>query len=234
MWSVANAPRKLQIFHPDNGGDVLFEDIGEPLEIDEQTGLPEGGESLVVKWRNPNSQFALQKKFYCNFDVFLAASGGGTPPNNEPISRIPDEQLLASCSMAAILAGEVHPGTFEFLNQIASDQNEKNFQSILGDVKIKSVSLVPESQLQSAQFGKFYDLEFMRLGQASNVKVVRSDIVEISKYKNRSSDFSLSIYNAPGAITANFGKKTVADLGSAESQLRQDIIAWLKSMRFYC
>jgi hypothetical protein len=234
MFTQSVAPRKLQLFNPANGGDVFFTDIGEALEIDQQNGLPEAGESLVVKWTNPETTQQSTLRFYHNFHIFLQTVAGGVPGNSEPISRIPDEQLLASCSMGAILAGEVHPGTYEFLNQVASDQNTKDFQTILLACKIKGVSLVNESQLAPEQYGKFYDIEFMRTGQSGNTKVVRSDIVEISKYINRASDFTLSVHCVPGAITTQFGKLITANLGASDSQTRLDIIDWVKNMRFYC
>jgi hypothetical protein len=232
MWTTSVAPRKLQLFKPDNGGDCYFENVGAPLVL--ANGLPESGESLVCQYLNPNSSIAIRQRFYNNFHIFLNAPGGGSVPAGEPITRIPEEQLLASASMAAILSGEVHPGTYEFLTQVASDQNSKYFQTILGDVKIKTVALVSPSELLPEQIGKFYDLEFVKVGSNTNTKVVRSDIIEISKYLNRASDFALSVYCAPGAITAQFGKLTTTQLGVVDSQMRQDIVAWVKDMNFYC
>ena len=122
---ISNVPRQLRIFHPDNDGFAEFRDIGEALEIDPSTGLPNAGEHLVVEWKEPTGTTG-HKKFYHNFDIFLE-DNGAVPPNNHPLSNVPDEQLIACCSMGAILAGEVHPGTKEYLVQVASDQNNKNF-----------------------------------------------------------------------------------------------------------
>lgn len=226
--AVTNTPRQLKLFSPNNGGDVIWRDIGDPLEL--QNGIPVGGENLECRFKQPDGSTGV-KTFYVTHDIFLEASGGGTPPNNHPISNIPDDQLLACVSMAAILAGEVHPGTQEFLTQIASDQNNKNFQTILGDCKIKTVTIVDTGN--PVTDGSFYDLEFQRTGQGSNTKTVQSDIVNISKYANRANSYQLSACCAAGAVTEEFGKKTVADLGSEGSQLRNDIADYLKDQRFY-
>lgn len=227
---ISNVPRSLKLFHPSNNGFAEFRDIGEALEIDPSSGLPNAGEHLVVEWQEPGGTTG-HKKMYAGFDIFLDNGSGGTPPNNHPISNIPDEHFISSCSMAAILAGEVHPGTKEYLTQIASDQNDNNFETILGEVKIKSVTIVDTGN--QATDGNFYDIVFQRTGQGSNTKTVRADVVSISRYQNRSNSYAISACCAPGAVTREFGKKTISDLGSEGSQLRIDIINFLQDQRFY-
>ena len=225
------SPRHLKLFCPTQGGLVRWEDIGDPLEL--QDGMPVGGESLVVRWKQPDGSTG-EMKFYATHDIFLEDTDGAAPPNSHPLSNVPDCQLLACCSMAAILAGEVHPGTYEFLKQVASDQNDNNFETILGEAKLKSVSIVEEADLpMGGTPGLFYDIEFQRTGQGSNTKTVRSDIVNISKYSNRSNIYDLSVSCVPGAVTREFGKKTVSDLGAAGSQLRNDIVAFVEELRLY-
>lgn len=221
------APRYFRLFHPDNGGDVLWEDIGDPLEL--TNGEPTGGEGLVVKWKEPDDTTA-QKKFYKGHDIFIDMSG---VPTAQEVAKIPDDQLLACCSMAAILAGEVHPGTKEFLTQIASDQNNKNFQSVIAkDIKIKSVTKVDAGQLQQGQQeGFFFDIEFQQSGQSSDVKTVRSDIVNISKYSQRANSYQISACCAAAAVVAEFGVNPA--LGSEGSQIRDDIVSFLKDRNFY-
>lgn len=228
---VTLTPRHLKLFAPSEGGNVTFEDIGEALEIGGD-GLPNAGEHLKVTFKQPDGSTGI-KRFYNNFDIFLE-DNGSSPPNNHPISNIPDDQLLACCSMAAILAGEVHPGTKEFLDQIASDQNNKNFQTILGDCKLKSVTIVDEADLNVGESpGNFYNVEFQRKGQGGNTKTVKADVINISKYQNRANNYSLAACCAPGALTEEFGKLITSDLGDESSQIRQDIITFLKNQRFY-
>ena len=224
---ITIAPRHFRLFHPDNGGDARFLDVGEAIEF--QDGEPVGGESLEVSWKEPDGTTG-RKKFYVGHGIFLDLSGVAS---SEEMELVPDDQLLACASMAAILAGEVHPGTKEFLTQIASEQNNKNFQTILNkDSKIKSVTDVPAAELQVGQSeGFFYDLEFMQVGQSADVKVVRSDIVAISKYEQRANSYQLSACCAAPAVVQEFGVNP--DLGDESSQIRADIIAFLKDQRFY-
>lgn len=227
---ITNVPRQLQLLNPVNGGSVTFRDIGEALEIDPSSGFPNAGENIECRWIQPGGTIGL-KKFYHKFDIFLETIAGAVPPNNHPLLNVPDEQLIACCSMAAILAGEVHPGTKEYLTQIASDQNDKNFETSLGEVKLKTVTIVNTGN--QATDGNFYDVVFQRTGQGSNIKVVRSDVVSISKYQNRSNAYDISICCVPGALNRNFGKQTTSQLGGDGSQARLDIISFLETQRFY-
>lgn len=220
---VTTSPRQLKLFDPATGGFARFIDIGEPLQI--ASGEPIGGEALEVRWLEPTGFLSI-RKFFNNFDIFLENN-----VSTAPISQIPDEQLLASVSMAAILAGEVHPGTKEFLEQVASDQNSANFQTILLDCKLKAAAVVNTGNPLTD--GNTYDLTFMRLGQTSNTKVVQSDIISISKYVNRANTYAVSVPCVPGAVTKQFGKLKTADLGASDSAIRTDIVNFLQAQRFY-
>lgn len=221
------APRQFRLFSPQNGGDVRWLDVGDPIEF--QDGEPVGGESLEVSWKEPDGTTG-RKKFYVGHDIFLDLTGVAS---NQEVALIPEDQLLACCSMAAILAGEVHPGTKEFLTQIASDQNSKNFESVIGkDIKLKSVVATDPSLLEPGQSeGFFYDIEFMQVGQSADVKVVRSDIVGISKYAQRANSYQLAACCAAPAAVREFGVNPA--LGDETSQIRADIVDFLKEQLFF-
>lgn len=220
-------PRYLKLFSPACGGDVTWRNIGDPLEL--RDNVPTGGESLQVKWTEPDGSTSC-KSFYVGVDLSLD-DNGETPPDDYPLANVPDEQFLASTSMAAILAGQVHPGTDEYLLKVPSQENELTFKTVLGDAKIKSITLVDTGDPNTD--GSIYDVEYMRVDQPDNTKTVQSDALTLSQYENRSGSHAISVNCVPSAITAHFGKKTQADLGDAESTLRSDIVEWLKEQRFY-
>lgn len=234
---IVDFPRHLKLFDPSYGGFARFVDVGEALQV--ANGVPIGGEALEVRWLQPKSaadalngvqDTLVSHKFYNKFDIFLENNG-----STAPISQIPDEQLLASLSMASILEG-LHPGTDNFLTKLGEEQENMWFETILLDCKLKSKALVITGNPMTE--GMYYDLEFMKTGQSTNTKMVRADIVDICQYGTRKSDYSFSVYCVPGAVTrptniGGFGKLKTSDLGAANSQIRQDICNMIQGCNFY-
>ncbi len=140
------------------------------------------------------------------------------------ILAVPDEHLIASLSMAAILAGEVNPGTQEFMDLMA-DQSTTNFQVICGNAKLKEVRPVGND-------GITFDLDFYRVGTSSVIKTVQTDTAAVSKYFNRVDSCAHSVPCVPGALHKEFALKK-SQLGAAESANRNAIVAWVAAQRFW-
>lgn len=153
------------------------------------------------------------------------------PASSTSLAGVPDEHLLASASMCAILAGGVLPGTQEF-NAAIGDQSTMNFQTIVGNVKLKS-NPVAVDDLTVGPPGTVFDLEFMRVGSSSNTKVVRSDAWTICQYDNRVDSVDHASYCVPGAIYKQFPTLKKSNLGEAESANRTAVSNWVASQRFW-
>lgn len=160
---------------------ATFEDVGTPEEM------------LRLRWFNADGTPGVVN-FRVGLDVFLESP--------TLVSQVPDEQLLASLSMSAILGGGVLPGTSEF-NAAIVNQESKNFQTIIGNVLLKSLTLLPDELPK----GTIYDCVFQKVGAASNTKLVRADAWSISQYENRVDSGAHSVYVVPGSIHKQFALK---------------------------
>lgn len=183
-------------------------------------------ERLKLQWTYPLGVYGAYQ-FLVGTDCFL----------EDPtlVSMIPDEQLLASLSMSAILAGEVLPGTGEFLDAVSS-QGTKNFQTIVGEVRLKPETVSfrnpqPVDDLTIGPSGTVFDIVFQK-GTGSNTKTIRTDAWSISQYSNRIDSVYHSVYVVAGALHKQFGFKK-SELGAAESQNRTDVINWISSKEFW-
>jgi hypothetical protein len=176
-------------------------------------------ETLRISWLYGASPGV--KSFIVGSDIFLE--------DQTAIASVPDEQLLSSISMGAILAGGVLPGTQEFMNMM-SDQSTTNFQTIVGNAKLKSVASASDTNVGPE--GTVFDLEFYRVGNSSAVKVVRSDAWSICQYDNRIDSCAHAVDCVPGALHKQFAFKK-SQLGAAGSANRDSVVAWLASQRFW-
>lgn len=178
---ITTVPRLLTVFS------VQWQNIGDP------------DMSMDVRWTEPDGSAGF-KPFLVGSDVFLE-----TPTL---MAQVPDDQLLASVSMGAILGGGVLPGTKEFDELMGMNQVTKDFQTIIGNARIKSVARVPDNQLLPGQTpGTVYDLEFFKVGSATNTKTIRSDVWTISLYANRANSYALGVNAVPGFLHKEFGFK---------------------------
>lgn len=203
-------PRKVACFS------ASFQNVGQVDEV------------LRVAWNYEFSpgQFNIgQKQFLVGSECFLE-----TPADGASMALVPDEQLLASVGMCAILAGEVLPLTAEFINALG-EQSTANYQTIVGNVKFK-VDPVAVVDANVGPLGTVFDLTFMRVGQSTNTKVVRADTWSICQYSNRIDSPAHSAPCVPGAIQKELAFKK-SQLGSADSANRQAVIAFVASQLFW-
>jgi hypothetical protein len=159
--------------------------------------------------------------FIVGTDCFLES------PTN--MTQVNDEQLIASLSMNAILAGEILPGTSEYIDAVTG-QGTKYLQSIIGNVTLKSITRVSDPVIGPE--GTVYDIEFQKVGQASNVKTVRMDAWAASMYSNRVNNVLIPIQCIPGAVHKQFGFKK-SQLGPAESANRNAVIDYIQNTYFW-
>ena len=151
------------------------------------------------------------------------------------VSSVPDEQLLASLGMSAILAGEILPGTVEYLAAV-TQQDTKNFQTIVGEVRLKPETTsfknpVAVSDLTIGPEGTVFDVVFQK-GTGTNTKTVRADAWSLSRYSNRVDNLDVACLVVPGAIHKALGFKK-SQLGEAESINRQAVIDFIQGQRFW-
>lgn len=185
-------------------------------------------ETLKVMWNyeySPGNFAVGNKQYLVGTECFLESPSGSTSMQN-----VTDEQLLASISMCAILAGEVLPGTTEFVTAIG-EQSTTNFQTIAGNAKLK-IDPVAVVDPNIGPLGTVYDLTFVRVGSSTNTKVVRADAWTICQYGNRVSSPAHTAPVVPGAIHKQFDFKK-SQLGAANSANRQSVIDWVASQKFW-
>lgn len=185
-------------------------------------------ETLKVHWNYEFKPGQFQvgiKQFIVGTDCFLEDPAAGNS-----LSTVSDEQLLAAVSMCAILAGEVLPGTTEFVTALG-EQSTMNFQTVVGNVKFKQ-DPTPVTDPTVGPAGTVYDLLLTRVGSSTNTKLVRADAWTISQYSNREDSPVHAAPVVPGAIHKQFGFKK-SQLGAANSANRQSIINWVASQLFW-
>jgi len=224
---INTVPRQLRLFSDILNGDAVWRDIGEPLEM--QDGEPSGGEALEVSWWEPTNWFT-SRKFYVGHDIFLDGA-----VSNTPITAIPEDQLIACYSMALVLEN-VHVGTWAAKNLLDANQEDKWLNSILREIQVKDIVIVDDPD--PAKDGNLYKITFNRKGQSNNTKEVCSDFNTLSQYANRNTSYAISVNCVPASISAwghdnGNGYIEPGDLGAEGSQLRDDIVAFLKDRRFY-
>lgn len=185
-------------------------------------------ETLKIMWNYeyaPGNFAVGNLQYRVGTECFLES-----PTSPTSISLVTEEQLLASISMCAILAGEVLPGTTEFVTAIG-EQSTTNFQTIVGNAKLK-IDPVAVVDASVGPLGTVYDLTFMRLGNTANTKVVRADAWTICQYGNRVDSPAHTAPCVPGAIHKQFEFKK-SQLGAANSTNRQSVIDWVASQKFW-
>ena len=190
------------------------------------TGVGGSDEYLHVTWTYPLGVFG-EKYFRVGVECFLE--------DVTSITSVPEEQLIASLSMAAVLAGEVLPGTIEYLDAV-TQQDTKNFQTIVGEVRLKPqtasfINPAPVDDLNYGPAGTVYDITFQK-GTGTNTKVVRTDYWSISQYGNRVDDIYSMVYVVPGACHKQFSFKK-SDLGASGSTNRNSVIDFIASRKFW-
>lgn len=186
----------------------------------EWNAIGELDESLRVFWTDDNSQQG-NVYFTVGTDVFLES------PSN--MSQVPEEHLLSSIRMSAILAGEILPGTQEYLVAMG-EQSSMNFQCVIGNAKIKTITPVIDSNYGPA--GTVYDIEFMKVNASSNVKTVRADAWTLSQYNNGSNNFAYAANCIPGMLHKVLGFKK-SDLGAENSANRNSVISTIANQKFW-
>lgn len=177
-------------------------------------------EFLQVSWNYPTGNPG-SRTFHVGADIFLETLTS--------MSQVPDDHLLASASMMAILAGEILPGTAEYLNAVVN-QEVMNFQTIRGNAKIKSVTPVIDATI--GPMGTVFDIEFARVGSNTDTKTVRADAWALSQYANRADSGAVAVDCVPGALHKEFGFKK-SQLGAVNSANRQAVIAYVANTLFW-
>lgn len=197
-------PKKVAIFT------ATFEDVG---TVDE---------ALKVAWNYPDYPANPgSRRFGVGTECFLE-----TPAN---VSQVPDDQLLASLSMAGILGGHAMPGSKEYMDAVVN-QDTMNFQTIIGSVKVKTVTPVVDPLV--GPLGTVFDVEFQKVGSATNVKTIRCDAWSLSQYDNRVDNAAVAVPVVPGAIHKILGFKK-SQLGAAGSANRQSVIDFVATNYFW-
>lgn len=182
----------------------------------------ESTENLRVSWNYPDyPNNPGNHSFLVGTEIFLES-----PVN---CSQVPDEQLMASLSMSAILSGAL-PGTSEFFDAVTV-QDTKNFQTIIGDVKLKQ-NPTPVIDQSIGPDGTVYDILFCKAAQVSNTKTVRTDAWNLSQYSNRVDSGAHAVYCVAGALHKEFGFKK-SQLGAAGSANRQAVIDFVAGRYFW-
>jgi hypothetical protein len=207
---MSNFPKKVAVYT------ASFENIGQ------------SNETLKIQWNYPNSPANPGSRSYIvGIDCFLES------PSDT--SQVPDEHLIASISMMAILAG-ARPGTKEFIDAI-SNQDTAYFQTIIGSVKLKTSTdsvpnPMPVSDINYGPTGTVFDITFLKQGTSTNMKVVRADAWSISDYDNRVDSAVHAVDCIPGAIHKGLGLKK-SQLGIVDSANRQAVIAFVAAQLFW-
>ncbi len=188
---------------------AFFEDVGTVDEV------------LKITWYDSETNtYGPEISYIVGQDVFLE--------DPTTASDVPTDQIVASISMGAILAGSVVPGTQEFSDMFI-DQETRFIQSIAGDLKLQSVTLF-EDPNQSP--GTIYDLVLNRKGQTGNTVTLRADQRELSDYTNRVNSFNHSHAVIPGALHKQFGYKK-SQLGAEGSAARLAVIEYVANTCFW-
>lgn len=190
------------------GFTAQFENIGDP------------DEALRLLWTDDNNQQG-NAVFTVGEHCFLES------PLNA--SQVPDEHLISSIRMMAVLAGGILPGTQEYLNAVG-DQSTMNFQTIIGNVKIKSVTAVLDALYGPP--GTVFDIEFVKVGSNNNVKTVRTDAWNLSDYKDGNLNFAYAANCVPGMLHKVLGLKK-SQLGAADSANRLAVLDAIANQKFW-
>lgn len=190
------------------------------------TNVGSSEERLHLSWTYPLGVFG-EFSFLVGTECFLETA--------TDIASVPEEHLLASISMAAILAGEVLPGSVEYLDAV-TEQNTKNFQTIVGEVRLKPEAVgfknpQPVDDLSIGPPGTVFDIVFQR-GTGTNLKTVRADAWTLSQYGNRVDEIFNMVYVVPGAVHKALGFKK-SQLGAADSANRQAVIDFIQAQYFW-
>lgn len=185
-----------------------FENIGDP------------DEALRIRWTDDNQQPG-NVTFIVGQDCFLESP--------TLVSQVPDEHLLSSIRMMAILAGEILPGTAEYLAAMG-DQSTMNFQTCMGNVKIKTITAVDD--LNVGPPGTVFDIEFMKVGASTNTKTIRADAWALSQYKDGDLNFAYAANCIPGMLHKVLALKK-SQLGAAGSANRQAVIDQVAAQKFW-
>jgi len=205
MPLLSPKPRKIAVFT------ARFDNIG---DVDEE---------LKVTWQEPiqpgQPPVSVELNFIVGQDVFLE------DPTNAV--DVPDSQYLGSVSMAAILAGEVVPGTTEYLDAMSSG-GTKTYKSIIGNVTLESAIAVEDPVI--GDIGRVFDLSFLKSGQ--NRKILRTDAWSLSQYINRAKTYADAVHCVPPSIHTEFGFKK-SDLGLAGSANRQSVIDFVAARKYW-
>lgn len=190
------------------GFTAQFENIGDP------------DEALRILWNDDNSQPG-NVTFIVGTDCFLE-----TP---SLMTQVPDDHLISSIRMSAILAGEILPGTQEYLAAMG-DQSTMNFQCIIGNTKIKTITSVLDSNYGPP--GTVFDIEFMKVGASTNTKTVRADAWNLSQYNGGSLNFAYAANCVPGMLHKVLALKK-SQLGAVDSANRIAVIDLIASTKFW-
>ena len=175
--------------------------------------IGEEDESLDVRFYQPDGSIGLMQ-FAVGADAFLE-----NPNDQNAILAVPEDELVSCTSTACIIPGII-AGSKEF-ERVHIDQGDKNFQTIVGDVKITGYSY-PDGDTT----GLLIDVEYQKVGKATK-RTVQTDIHILSNYAQRRANYAMSMCCIPGALHREFGYKK-SDLGADGSTERQNVEAYLK------
>lgn len=199
---MADRPRFKKVFDS-----AIFRDIGSNDEV------------LEVNWTNPNGQPGT-KSFSVGTEIF--------PDGALTLSQVPDEQLIASMSMAAILSSSL-PGTQEYLVNMGADQENDNFQSIAGPFKLDTVTPVDNPSLGGE--GEVFSMNIKKTS-GNQSKAFDADVYTLSDYDTIKDNYDHVALVLPAALHAEFGFQK-ADLGTSGSPNRTSVINFVLTKKFW-
>lgn len=203
---MADFPKKVTIFS------VSWDNVGQE------------DEDMIVSWNYAAGipAPAGSKRFRVGTECFLES------PTS--ITQVPEDQLIASLSMMAILAGAI-PGTKEF-DDAVSNQSTMNFQTIIGTAKLKNPPEPVDDPTIGPQ-GTVFDFTFQKSSAGTPTKVVRMDGWNASQYSQRVNSIPHMYHAIPGAIYKEFPTFKKSNLGAVDSANRQAVEAFLPTRFFW-
>lgn len=197
-----------------------------------QYGYPVKRPGIIsdASWQGPDSNLSLQLTYtneFGNLQAFLLLAGNASRtgdlclPNGKTIQDINRDALIASIRMATFI-GSVIPGSKEWLDAMTTGQDTMNFQTALGNVKIKEIRIISDVQVE---------LDMVKAGTSTPIQTIVTDFSEIGTY-SFAPDTQLRC--AAGAIEKQFASYVHDYPGTVLSQSQKDdVAAYVKTLALW-